>query len=592
MSGRELKQRVIEEYTTCVNDNKGLSCYELATTPVHKDEDKRIQVFKIGPENDQEIVSVLLLGETGAGKTHLINTLVNIVYGVQLADDFRFVLKDRMTSARKSQVHSQTDYVTAHLIYHMEGMLTNFNLMLIDTPGFNDTRSVEYHNRVTESLSSFLLNDFGIESLHCIGLVAKANQNRISEAQVNILNDFSSVLSHDVSPITELLATFASDDNLVHDVVRGAGISFSSMHEFDNWPLYVKLTNDSPRTRTNLQFRWENMHEECVTFLNALVAVPPLSLKRTRDLHSERKLLSEAKAQLMDESKRTASTVQTLIKYKMELKNRDEEAKRIKWKNSEKILTVGRVDLVEGYHAHNCKVCQRTCVTMCEDPSNVVAGVVGTTTGVGTAFATGVASAVGTGVVIGAEVGLLGGPIGAGIGVCIGLTSGLTIGTITGIMNRKTKAECPITSSDATCEASGCSHKLSDHDVEQFEIVEAEDSVEKVDGQLKLRYDSLMDANKKTRMRIRKEENTMQIYKEKLTMLAVRLVTHLRRIGELSMNPELITSEKIIGEMTKDVEDEEQIKILRMCLEAVKIMENPPGNDAMSQGACSSALHD
>lgn len=592
MNGRQLKQRVIEEYTTsCVSDSDGLSLYELKAAPVHKDEATNIQVLAVGPATDKETIAVLLLGETGAGKTRLTNTLINIVFGVQLADDFRFAVKDQVDVPSRSQIHSQTDYITAYLINHMDGMMIDCSIMIIDTPGFYDTRGVECENRASELLSSFLLNDFGIDYLHCVGLVAKANQNRISKYQVDVLNEFSSVLSYDATPVTKLLATFASDDNHVHEVVRAAGISFSSVYEFDNWPLYKRNPNDSCRTSAILEFRWENMEKECVRFLKELSVVPPMNLKNTRDLHEEKKLLSEAKDQLMTETRLTGEIVRTLPKLKLELKNYTEKAKHTNWKCSEKTVTVERYDVAEGYHAHNCKVCKKTCVASCQDPSNVVAGVVGTTSGVGTAFATGLGSAMCAGGVIGSEVGLLGGPIGVGVGSCIGLASGLAVGISAGIKSRKTKAECPLVRCDSVCEEDGCPHKLSDHQVEHFAIAESEDLIEKVNAPLKLKYGSLMDMIKKTQGVIKEREETMQVYKESLTMLAVRIVKHTRRISELSMNSEYVTPEKIIDEMIKDVEDEEQIKVLRMCLSAMKLLENPSADSAMSQEADKRTLY-
>ncbi|ROT82519.1 hypothetical protein C7M84_024312 [Penaeus vannamei] len=433
MAYSQLKHKIANEFTVSCSKTEGVRLYELLTKAIQRDEDKKIQVVSLGPANDKEVVSVLLLGETGAGKTRLINALLNIVFGVQLADDFRFVLKDQMDLTSKSQIHSQTDYVTAYLIYHMDGMLINNNLMIIDTPGFCDTRSVEYQNRVTERLSSFLLNDFGIDNLHCIGLVAKANQNRISRVQLNILNAFSSLLSHDVTPITKLLATFACDDNHVHEVVKTAGINFSSVYEFDNWPLYITRNNTDRRSSLNHEYRWDNMQEEHLRFLKELSAVPPSQPQKTSS--AERRLLAETKAILKDEVKRAASLARAHGKLKREMNKLLDEAENIKWKYNEKNVTIDRRKVERGFHTHNCEICVKTCKT-CKNPSNIKAGIVGTTTGVGTGVATGIFSALISGAVIGAEVGVLGGPIGAAVGSSIGAASALTFGLIAGIRKK------------------------------------------------------------------------------------------------------------------------------------------------------------
>ncbi|XP_063591633.1 uncharacterized protein LOC134768777 [Penaeus indicus] len=573
MAYNHLKHRIAKEFTVSCSKTEGVKLYELSTKAIQKDEDKKIQVVSLGPANEKEVVSVLLLGETGAGKTRLINALLNIVFGVQLADDFRFVLKDQMDLTSKSQIHSQTDYVTAYLIYHMDGMLINNNLMIIDTPGFCDTRSIEYQNRVTERLSSFLLNDFGIDNLHCIGLVAKANQNRISRVQLNILNAFSSLLSHDVTPITKLLATFACDDNHVHEVVKTAGINFSSVYEFDNWPLYITRNNTDRRSSLNHEYRWDNMQEEHLRFLKELSAVPPVSLKNTRQLQAERRLLAETKAILKDEVKRAASLARAHGKLKREMNKLLDEAENIKWKYNEKNVTIDRRKVERGFHTHNCEICVKTCKT-CKNPSNIKAGIVGTTTGVGTGVATGIFSALISGAVIGAEVGVLGGPIGAAVGSSIGAASALTFGLIAGIRSRKTKFECPLVSWDITCKASGCLHKMSEHEVGSYSITESENWTEKIDFLSKAKYDELIKQSRKTESLIKENEEKIHGCREYLTKLAVRVVNHIKTIRKLSMESDSLTQEKFLEETMAEVKDLEEVRILRIIFAAVDSLDS------------------
>ncbi|XP_042858105.1 uncharacterized protein LOC122244303 [Penaeus japonicus] len=568
MAHSQLKHRIAEEFTVSCCKTEGVKLYELQTKAIQRDEDKKIQVVTIGPANDREVIAVLLLGETGAGKTRLINTLVNIAYGVHLTDDFRFALKDQMVLGSKSHIHSQTDYVTAYLIYHMDGMLINRNLMIIDTPGFCDTRSIEYQNRVTERLSSFLLTDFGIDYLHCIGLVAKANQNRISRVQLNILNAFSSLLSHDVTPITKLLATFASDDNHVQEVVRTAGVNFCSVYEFDNWPLYITRNNDNRRSSLNHEYRWDNMQKEHIRFLKELSTVPPVSLKSTRQLQAERKLLTETKGTLKDEVKRAASLARAHGKLKREMNKLLDEAENIAWKYNEKNVTIDRRKVEHGFHTHNCENCVKTCKT-CKNPSNIKAGIVGTTTGVGTGVATGIFSALISGAVIGAEVGVFGGPIGAAVGSSIGAASALTFGLIAGIRSRKTKFECPLVSLDITCKASGCMHKMSEHEVGNYLISESENWTEKVDFLLKAKYDELIKRSRKTESLVKEDEEKIHGCREYLTKLATKVVKHIETIRELSMESDSLTKDKFLEEMVVELKDHEEVKILKIIFAAV-----------------------
>ena len=80
--------------------------------------------------------NILVLGGTGAGKTTLLNTLVSYCLGVQRKDSFRYTIVDERGA---NQVGSVTNKVTE---YFIEGTPRNPPLMIIDTPGFGDTRGV------------------------------------------------------------------------------------------------------------------------------------------------------------------------------------------------------------------------------------------------------------------------------------------------------------------------------------------------------------------------------------------------------------------------------------------------------------------
>lgn len=77
---------------------------------------------------------LLILGETGNGKTTLLNSLVNYIMQVDYEDDFRYYLVDEKDIIVKG--HSTTKEVT---IYNIEGHNGIPPMKIIDTPGFGDT---------------------------------------------------------------------------------------------------------------------------------------------------------------------------------------------------------------------------------------------------------------------------------------------------------------------------------------------------------------------------------------------------------------------------------------------------------------------
>ena len=577
MDDKQLKTSVIEGHCSPLKEEDGLTVYELNVKQKQSDDKNKIQILSIGLENDGPIKSVLLMGETGAGKTRIINAMVNHLFGICFEDDFRLLFRDQLEYSDKHHTESQTDYITAYIIYRQDGMHSHSNYMLIDTPGFGDTRS-EYHQKLAmDHIRTFLTEDYGIDDLHCIGLVAKANQNRISGFQRMMLGEFTSVLGSNVGQITYLLATFASDDTHVDEVVRQEEVEFVDMFEFDNWPLYVPqnpASSNSKRDHKNYRkFRWENMHMEYDRFFETLENSPPVSLRRTREVLQEIRLLEEIRMTLKYDIMNVSHLISSLNERKRIRHQYAEQASKMKWKTKERKKHLERYEVDKGFHAHNCDICRKTCISLCADPSNVTAALAGTGTGVGAAAVAGVGSAVTTGAVVGAEVGTFGGPLGVLIGGGIGTAVGLTAGLIVGITTRKTSSECHIAANGSLCNTDGCNHKISDHTIDNEKIVIDHSYDEKIDLLVKSRYDDAIKEIGKLEKTIEEEEKIMNEFKDKLTIIAKALVEHTSKINELSLGYKNLNPQAIIDEMImEERENCQHVELLKVLRSAVRIL--------------------
>ncbi|CAL8366444.1 unnamed protein product [Boreogadus saida] len=100
--------------------------------------------------NSKRNRTIMVLGATGAGKSTLVNGMINYILGVTWDDTFRFKLVDEDTA--KSQAHSQTSNVTVYKLNHREGFQIDYSLTIVDTPGFGDTRGIERDKKIINNI--------------------------------------------------------------------------------------------------------------------------------------------------------------------------------------------------------------------------------------------------------------------------------------------------------------------------------------------------------------------------------------------------------------------------------------------------------
>lgn len=137
------------------------------------EEKETLKRVTLGRKNEKEInKTVLLVGETGAGKSTLIDALVNYAMGVTWEANIWFrIVEDREGGEETSQSQSQTSDVIVYQIFGFEGRTLPFSLTIIDTPGFGDTRADKRDAMISERLLQLFCSEFGIHEINAVGLV-------------------------------------------------------------------------------------------------------------------------------------------------------------------------------------------------------------------------------------------------------------------------------------------------------------------------------------------------------------------------------------------------------------------------------------
>ncbi|XP_042858214.1 uncharacterized protein LOC122244392 [Penaeus japonicus] len=360
----ELKEWV-KENSSVVSKEESFTVHEVKTKLKHEDSENKVRVVTLGPENEREVKTVLLLGETGVGKTTFLNAFLNVVFGVGVDDDVRLRFRDQMDRAKDS-TQSQTEYTTAFTIYHQDGMPQPFNYMVIDTPGLGDTEG-DQKDRVNEKcLRFYLTNESWIKHLNCVGMVWKASNRRLTEHNQEVLSKTKNLLGFDIKPITDVLLTFSGlEDPAAVEVVEAAGIEYRKVFHFENMPLYTRPTKGREAFHA---LTWESMTANHSKFLEELNQSQPQELKITaRLLLAQMKLEKElVYVSALDES--SAQKSDELQSHRAKMRNLEEMVSKVDWDKIEELDTSNEEILLDdGRHCHFCKTCQKVCVPVCTD---------------------------------------------------------------------------------------------------------------------------------------------------------------------------------------------------------------------------------
>ncbi|XP_038590424.1 uncharacterized protein LOC119914949 [Micropterus salmoides] len=322
----------------------------------------------LGERNVNKInKTILLVGETGAGKSTLVNALVNYAMGVKWEDDVWFQIVE--DEKERLEQESQTSDVMVYQIFGFEGETLPYSLTIIDTPGYGDTRGIQHDDIISKRLLD-LFRSGELHEINAVGLVLKATENRLDDRLRYIFDSVVSLFGKDMEKNIVALITFSNGltpENALK-ALEAAKIKCAK-----NQPVYFLFNNrqNTERTQGNksvLETAWETSTRGMNEFTAFMEKSGPQHLMTTVEVLKTRIRLTACIQNLKErvefteqKQRENQQTQEALKKHEEEMKRNEEfsEEEDEVYKEKERIRGGMRGLFYEG--ATCCKVCEENC---------------------------------------------------------------------------------------------------------------------------------------------------------------------------------------------------------------------------------------
>uniref|UniRef100_A0A8C2GWP6 AIG1-type G domain-containing protein n=1 Tax=Cyprinus carpio TaxID=7962 RepID=A0A8C2GWP6_CYPCA len=323
---------------------------------------------------------VLLVGETGAGKTTLINTMVNYLLGVKFEDEIWFEITEEEAG---DQSESQTAEITMYEGCPEESPIS---LTIIDTPGYGDTRGLEKDLDVAANLAILFQSTDGVREVDAVCFVIQASKNRLSDRQHYIISSILSLFGNDI--VNNIVFLITHSDGMAPKNVIGAinKAKIPCRRDKSGQPVYflfnnrqAEAQNNESRYRCSQKGAWENSMEETKQFFQSLDEKKKRSLELTSNVLIERIQLEAliCNLQLRVEEKESKKSEKIQIQEAMKQNKEKIDSSTnfsIRVKKTIKVKVAIESASWKNRKATTCTVCEENChefdCWFVSDPSN------------------------------------------------------------------------------------------------------------------------------------------------------------------------------------------------------------------------------
>ncbi|ORY01737.1 hypothetical protein BCR34DRAFT_605816 [Clohesyomyces aquaticus] len=305
-------------------------------------------------DQDQTIV-VVYSGCSGHGKSTEINAFISYLLGGDVDDFARIMVIDDRDA---NQAYWVTQHVTCYTIRPLSSLFEGKTLLIVDTPGYGDSRGVERDAFVTAAMAEFFKT---IGHINTIIFTCRANESRTTLLSP-ISTYVNSLFSKDVQSCLRTIYTFSD---------AGAPSARKALTEL-HWPVEngeIEVNNAAftieldPKNQDQARDWWNMSVKGQFQVMQMILSRPPISTAGSASV-TQARLELERECEVVEKKiLRTANDAQNLIA------NLGALAGAVGAAPGEKILVeedeIISEDLPYGKATTLCLDCNRTCHRIC-----------------------------------------------------------------------------------------------------------------------------------------------------------------------------------------------------------------------------------
>eukprot|EP00484_Ammonia_sp_Unknown_P030421 CAMPEP_0197037882 /NCGR_PEP_ID=MMETSP1384-20130603/14977_1 /TAXON_ID=29189 /ORGANISM="Ammonia sp." /LENGTH=709 /DNA_ID=CAMNT_0042468259 /DNA_START=111 /DNA_END=2240 /DNA_ORIENTATION=- len=307
--------------------------------------------------------TVIFIGQTGAGKTTLINSMANYLHRVGYHEQFRYNLimeeKDAEVDT-KDTTKSQTQSITK---YHLRDLpAIGFALNVIDTPGFGDTEGPEQDKKIRGKFRDFFNQEDRIDAIY---FVIKSSDTRLGAIQKYIFNMVLDLFGNDVKDNIFILFTFSDGAKPpALEAVKKLKVPYKDTYQINNSG-FGFFDPEEMQALTHEMFFDLGMKQFEVIF-QALNKVTPVSTNLTRETLKERDTITARLYDIGQQLKTALEEINAMHRTKKFIEaNKDKMDANEDFKIEDFRIDTHKDPVPNGCNTTHCLICVSTCHSSC-----------------------------------------------------------------------------------------------------------------------------------------------------------------------------------------------------------------------------------